>query len=223
MVVTTDIAMTSKDGRDFIKKFEGYKPRAYQDIAGVWTIGYGHTSRALDHAIRLAWEGEVQEPTGFFQLSGGAVEINEVKAEELMIQDLSHCEAKLTALFSDRLLQHETDALCSFLYNTGVGAFVPQTSPRTAGRARIVSRELELGDRGGGMAARAAKLRPLADALLWWDKSTIGGQKVRVRGLTRRRIEEAELLLYGDYALSDDGIVNAPGIAINATMLEWVD
>lgn len=35
---------TSQTGINLIKSFEGCKLKAYQDSAGVWTIGYGHTS-----------------------------------------------------------------------------------------------------------------------------------------------------------------------------------
>ena len=35
--------VTSQQGIDRIKKFESCRLTAYQDAAGVWTIGYGHT------------------------------------------------------------------------------------------------------------------------------------------------------------------------------------
>ena len=33
-------------GLALIKQWEGLKTKAYQDVADVWTIGYGHTSAA---------------------------------------------------------------------------------------------------------------------------------------------------------------------------------
>ena len=33
----------SKQGIALIKRFEGFRNRAYKCPAGVWTIGYGHT------------------------------------------------------------------------------------------------------------------------------------------------------------------------------------
>jgi lysozyme len=32
-----------KDGMELTERFEGLRLTAYQDQAGVWTIGYGHT------------------------------------------------------------------------------------------------------------------------------------------------------------------------------------
>lgn len=34
----------SNTGLELIKRFEGCPLAAYKDSAGVWTIGYGHTS-----------------------------------------------------------------------------------------------------------------------------------------------------------------------------------
>ena len=33
----------SKAGVDYIKKFEAYRAKPYQDSKGIWTIGYGNT------------------------------------------------------------------------------------------------------------------------------------------------------------------------------------
>ena len=33
----------SKDGLALTESFEGLRLMAYQDVAGVWTVGYGHT------------------------------------------------------------------------------------------------------------------------------------------------------------------------------------
>ena len=38
------IMQISKKGIDLIKRFEGCRLKAYKCPAGVWTIGYGHTS-----------------------------------------------------------------------------------------------------------------------------------------------------------------------------------
>jgi len=181
---------TSPKGRDFIKRFEGFEPDAYQDIAGVWTIGYGHTS------AEFAFPGAV---------------VSKALAEQLLKRDLAPLDEFLSSLFDDRLMQYEHDACASFLFNVGQNAFRADINPNTSQRALLVSEALETaGDRC--LADRSIVTRPLADAFLWWDKATVNGLKTRVPGLTRRRIEEAELLLYADYELVDDGVVNAPSL-----------
>lgn len=45
--------------------------------------------------------------------------------------------------------------------------------------------------------ARAGNLQAACDALLMWDKVTIAGAKVRLPGLTNRRVEERKLCLSG--------------------------
>lgn len=183
----------SERGEAFVKRFEGLDLHPYRDIAGVWTVGYGHTA-------------------GF---NDGRLDPNRVitpgMADELFDEDMRGVARHVDRLFAGFLIPSEFDALCSFVFNVGPGAFNPRQSPNTYRRAIMVR------DAVGNIPRavshkRSAALRPLADALLWWDKARVNGVSRPVRGLTRRRIEEAELLLYADYELSDDGIVNEPGI-----------
>ena len=37
-----------------LKEFEGLRLEAYQDAAGVWTIGYGHTGRDVKRGDRIS-------------------------------------------------------------------------------------------------------------------------------------------------------------------------
>lgn len=36
-------------GLDLIRRFEGVQLKAYQDVAGIWTIGYGHRHGITEH------------------------------------------------------------------------------------------------------------------------------------------------------------------------------
>lgn len=96
---------TSKAGIDFIKQWEGLELKAYQDIAGVWTIGYGHTETA-----------------------GPGMTITPERAEELLAQDLRPREKAVRELVKVPLNQNEFDALVSLVYNIGVGAFTTSTA-----------------------------------------------------------------------------------------------
>ena len=89
----------SQRGLDLIKNLEGCVLTAYQDIAGVWTLGYGHT-------------GDVKEGTT----------ITPEAAEEILKVDLEYTEAWVNRLVVVELTQNQFDALVSFAFNVGVTA-----------------------------------------------------------------------------------------------------
>ena len=90
-------------GIDLIKRHEGLRLTSYKCPAGVWTIGYGHTGN-VEH-------GET---------------ITEEVAEELLRQDLLLTETQLNKLEID-FNQNQFDALISFIFNVGWGAFRTST------------------------------------------------------------------------------------------------
>ena len=95
---------TSEQGLLLIRKFEGLKLEAYKCPAGVWTIGYGHT-------------GNVKKSD----------KITIAQAEELLKNDLKYFESAIFDYVKVPLLQNQFDALVSFIYNVGVGAFSGST------------------------------------------------------------------------------------------------
>lgn len=126
-----------------IKRFEGLYLKAYVCPAGVLTIGYGHT--------RGVKPGD---------------EINELQAELYLMEDVEACEIQLNYLTLP-INQHQFDALCSFIFNLGIGNFMQST----------LLKKLKAGD------------KTAADEILRWDKS---GGKV-LPGLTARRKAEYDL------------------------------
>ena len=95
----------SSTGLTLIKKFEGCELTAYQDIAGVWTIGYGHTGS---------------------DVTPGKV-ISAIEVEELLRKDVSFFEKGVTEALKVPVNQNQFDALVSFSYNVGLGAFKEST------------------------------------------------------------------------------------------------
>ena len=93
----TDRLRASAQGVAFIKLWEGLETRAYRDVAGVWTIGYGHAGA---------------------DVRSGAT-ISEETADELLRRDLVPREKTVRALVGVPLNQNEFDALVSFEFNTG--------------------------------------------------------------------------------------------------------
>jgi len=95
---------TSPDGKAMIERFEGLRLEAYRCIAGILTIGYGHTG------------ADVRE---------GMV-ITEAQADDLLARDLERFETGVNAL-AGRCTQGQFDSLVSFSFNLGLQALLKST------------------------------------------------------------------------------------------------
>lgn len=139
---------TSSAGLGLIRRFESFSPTVYLCPAGKRTIGYGHVIRDSNLLYsRLSRE----------------------QAEALLIEDLAPVEIYLSAVFPN-LNQNQFDALASFCFNVGLGAFEKST---------LFSR-LKAGDLVGA-----------ASQLPRWVHAN--GQALP--GLVKRRAAERELFL----------------------------
>jgi lysozyme len=94
----------SVHGLNLIKRFEGLRLQAYQCSAGVWTIGYGHTS-----GVR---PGDI---------------IDEAQAGIFLRRDVAASENIVRRFVTVALNQHQFDALVSFVFNLGSGNFAAST------------------------------------------------------------------------------------------------
>lgn len=148
----------STAGLAFIAAHEGFRANVYRDAAGLETIGYGH--RPI--------EGE-SFPNG----------IGETAARRLLAADAMRAETAVRSHAAISLSQPQFDALTSFTFNVGVGAFAGST----------LLRLLNAGD-----------VALAADQFSHWDKITVGGALVADPGLTRRRAAERALFVDGVYA-----------------------
>lgn len=89
-------------GFDMVKSFEGLRLTAYLDVAGIWTVGYGHTG--ADVAPDTLW--------------------TQVQADDALRSDLATAEAAVERLtVRDNPSNNEFSAMTSLVYNIGVGAF----------------------------------------------------------------------------------------------------
>jgi lysozyme len=99
------IRVTNPAGLALIQQWEGLSLTAYRDIAGVWTIGWGHTGGVF--------KGQV---------------ITELQAIQLLMRDLAGFESVVAARTD---LMATTDdqfaAMVSLSYNIGVGGFLGST------------------------------------------------------------------------------------------------
>ena len=92
-------------GLTLLKQFEGCRLEAYQDTAGIWTVGYGHT------------DGVVEGMT-----------ISQTQADQLLAADTLHTASVATTLLAGvALVQHQFDAMVSLAFNIGSRAFRTST------------------------------------------------------------------------------------------------
>ncbi len=98
----------TSNGLKLIKRLEGFSAKAYLDVAGLPTIGYGHL-------IKLH-EKHLLENT-----------ITESQAEELLKVDIAVAETAVARLITVPLTDCQFDALVSFTFNLGAGALQRST------------------------------------------------------------------------------------------------
>ena len=142
----------SQKAVDLIKQFEGFRANAYLCPANVPTIGYGSTSWGNGQKVKM---GEIVSMT---------------TAEKLLLVDL---EKRSKALEGLKVNQNQFDALISFVYNLGVGAFK------------------------GSTLFRKVQQNPddntIRQEFMKWNKARVAGKLMELKGLTRRRDAEANL------------------------------
>ena len=142
---------TSAQGLAIIKKHEGLRLSSYLCPAGVPTIGYGST----------------RYPDGRKVILGEKLS-SEKEATQLLLATLQSFEAAVNRHLPN-LNQCQFDALVSFTYNVGTGAFIKST------------------------LLKKAKVNPADPSILdEFQKWVRGGGRV-LPGLVTRRREEANL------------------------------
>jgi lysozyme len=141
---------TSLRGMAFIAAQEGVVTRAYRDVAGVWTIGVGHTAAAGP-----------PKPLG-------GMTISRDEALAILARDLPRYESRVTAALPD-CAQAAFDGAVSFDFNTGAidrASWVAALRAGDEGRAR---QQLALWNKAGGKVVAGLVKRRAAEARLILD------------------------------------------------------
>lgn len=125
-----------------IASWEGYVEKAYQDIVGVWTIGFGTTAGVKPN----------QSTTP-------------VAALQRKIDDIQKFEGALKECVTVPLHQHEYDAYISLAYNIGPTAFCNSTLVRklNAGDYEGSCKEILRWNRAGGQVVKGLDNRRKAE------------------------------------------------------------
>ncbi|WP_413537318.1 lysozyme [Enterococcus malodoratus] len=92
----------SQNGIDLIKSFECCRLTSYQDPAGVWTIGWGHTGQFIGPGLTCTQE----------------------QADIWLESDIEVAAGGISTTFIVELNQNQIDALISFTFNLGYGVWL---------------------------------------------------------------------------------------------------
>ena len=141
---TTGLAMT--------KSFEGLSLTAYRDVAGVLTIGYGHTGP---------------------DVTPGKT-ITEDEATALLLSDMAEAVACVNKAVTSTINQVQFDALVDFTFNAGRGSLLGSTLLRAVNAGDFVAAATQFGlwVHAGGEVVPGLVRRRKAEAALFTQTTT---------------------------------------------------
>lgn len=141
----------SDAGLALTKSFEGLRLTAYPDVAGVWTVGYGHTGTDVKPGMT----------------------ITETDADALLLADVAEAVASVNRAVTATISQNQFDALVDFCFNTGSGQFLRSTLLRkvNAGDTAAAAAQFALWNHAAGEVVEGLTLRRRAEAELFLGKS----------------------------------------------------
>lgn len=103
---------------DLIKRYEGFRPQAYQDSVGVWTIGYGTTI-----------------------INGQPVKqgmtITQDQALQLVQQEVNKLWSRIESILKVKINDNQMNALIDFAYNLGFGSLRNSTLMRLVNESKF--------------------------------------------------------------------------------------
>jgi lysozyme len=132
----------SQDGLHLTELFESCRLTAYQDVKGVWTIGWGHT-------------GGVQQGDTCTQ----------DQADQWLMDDVQSAVTTVNSMVHVTLTQGEFDAVVDLVFNIGSGNFSGSTMLRKLNRNDLVgaANEFERWDQSGGQVVAGLLRRRKAE------------------------------------------------------------
>ena len=156
LTITTVYKLSAAES--IIKEFEGEYLDAYLDPVSIPTIGYGSIYN-YDEKRPVKLGDKITKDT--------ALRFLRIECAKIIPQ--------IKAAIKVPVKQNEIDALTSFVFNVGIGAFKNSTLLRRLNANE--PREI------------------VANEFLRWNKATKNGVLIELPGLTRRRIAEKNLFL----------------------------
>lgn len=136
----------SSTGLALTQKFEGCVLHAYQDIVGVWTIGYGHTS-----GVKAGDTCTQEQATSWLE------------------EDIQEAVKAVEKYVTTALNQNQFDALVDFTFNLGAGALEHSTLLKflNAGDYLAAAGQFRLWNHAGGKVNAGLTARRQAEQSLF--------------------------------------------------------
>ena len=151
----------SENGLTLLTQWEGFKLTVYKDSAGLPTIGVGH----------LLTKSELS--SGKITINGVPVDytdgLTEQQVTDLLGQDVEPASAAVNSGVKVPLDQNQFDALVSFTFNVGVGAFTGSTLLKLLNQKQYdqVPTQLLRWTRAGGKVVQGLVNRRNNEIKLW--------------------------------------------------------
>lgn len=138
----------SQKGIALIKRFEGCKLTAYQDIVGVWTIGFGFTK-----GVKAGDTMTMQE------------------CEHRLSDELRAYEAAVLSATNNEVTQNQFDALVSLAWNIGIEGMRRSTviKQHNLGNYETAAHAFGMWNKAGGMVVQGLINRRNAEAALYLE------------------------------------------------------
>lgn len=151
----------NQKGLELIKEYEGFRSKAYKCPAGIWTVGYGHTSAAGEPKV------------------GPLTSVSREEGEAILRHDLLAFERAVASAVKVPLTSNQFSALVSFCYNVGPTAFRASSVLKAVNAQQWgeVPRRLALWNKAGGKVLPGLVRRRAAEAALFMEPDKVSPAK----------------------------------------------
>jgi lysozyme len=136
---------------DLIRRFEGLRLEAYQDVVGVWTVGFG-TTRGVEPGMVITKE----------------------QAEAMLRTEVARIEQMIDGMITAPVTRGQFDACVSFAYNLGCGNLMKSTVlKKVNARDPSAAAEFLRWDRAGGKVLAGLTRRRQAERELFIEVAEV--------------------------------------------------
>lgn len=143
--------MVNQAGMNLIKRWEGCKLKAYKDVAGVWTVGYGLTTAA-----------------GFIEV-GPDTTLTQEEADRYLEQAVNKYADGIRSAITAPINENQFAAFVSLAYNVGIYGVRRSSAVRrfNAGQLDKVPRAIRAWNKAGGRVVQGLVNRREAEVELF--------------------------------------------------------